>query len=63
MVKKGELTLNKDNKQGPSPSNKDKDKIVNKNIDVMNDKVVDNVMPKPSKSIFNLSSSIQMVKA
>ena len=46
MVKKGDLTLNKDNKQGSS-SNKDKSKIFNKNQDVVNDGVVDNVSVKP----------------
>ena len=52
MVKKGELTLNKDNKQGFS-TNKDKGKTVNKNLDVVNDGVVDNVTTKPSKPFFN----------
>lgn len=63
MIKKGELTLGKDNKQGSSNSNKDKGKLVNKNRDVVNDGVVNNVTTKPAKSIFNLSSSIQVVKA
>src|SRR5271154_6025365 len=43
MVKKGELTLYKDNKQNPSSSNKDKVKFPNKNRYVVNDGVVDNV--------------------
>ena len=47
MVKKGDLTLKKDNKQGSSSSGKDKSKVVNKNWDVVNDGVVDNVTIKP----------------
>lgn len=63
MIKKGELTLSKDNKQGSSNPNKDKGKFVNKNRDVVNNGVVDNMIAKPAKSVFNLSSSIQVVKA
>ena len=62
MVKKWDLTINKDNKQGSS-SNKDKSKATNKNHDVLNDGVVDNLTAKPPKAIFNLTTSLQVAKA
>ena len=63
MVKKGDLTVNKDNKQGPPSSNKDKSKVINKNHDVVNDDVIDNLTTKPPKAIFNLKTSLQVTKA
>ena len=63
MVKKGDLTIKKDNKQGSSSSNKDKSKGINKNHDVVNDGVVDNLVAKPPKVIFNLTTSLQKTKA
>ena len=54
--------VNKDNKQGSS-SNKDKSKIFNKNQDVVNDGVVDNVFFKPQKVVFNLTTTMQVAKA
>ena len=62
MVKKGDLTVNKDNKQGSS-SNKDKSKAINKNRDVVNDGVIDNLTAKPPRSVFNLTTSLQAAKA
>ena len=62
MVKKGDLTVNKDNKQGSS-SNKDKPKATNKNHDVVNDGIVDNLTTKPPRAIFNLTTSLQAAKA
>ena len=63
MVKKGDLTINKDNKQGSSSFNKDKSKATNKNRDVVNGNVVDNLTAKPPKAIFNLTTSLQVAKA
>ena len=63
MVKKGDLTLNKDNKQGSSSSGKDKSKVINKNCNVVNDGVVDNIIDKPPKDMFNLTTSTQVDKA
>ena len=57
MVKKGDLTLNKDNMQGSSSSSKDKSKTTNKNCDVVNDGVVDNLIAKLDKVVFNLTTS------
>ena len=56
MVKKGELTLQKDTRQG-STSSKDKSKYVNKNQEVVHDKIVNNITPKPTKATFNLKVS------
>ena len=63
MIKKGDLSINKDNKQGSSSSAKDKPKVINKNNDVVNDGVVDNITAKPPKATFNLTTSIQVAKA
>ena len=63
MIKKGELTLHKENKQGSSSSSKDKSKFPNKNHNVVNDGVVDNVTAKPSKATFNLTTTMQAAKA
>lgn len=62
MVKKGTLTLQKDNKQG-SFSSKDKSKTVKKNCDVVNDGVVDTVTPEPSKATFNLTRNMHAAKS
>ena len=61
MVKKGELTLQKDTRQG-STSNRDKTKYVNKNREVVHDGVVDNVTPKPAKAAFNLTDGLNVAK-
>ena len=63
MIKKGDLNVNKDNKQGFSSSSKDKSKVINKNRDVVNDGVVDNIIAKPPKVVFNLTTSMQIAKA
>ena len=64
MIKKGDLSINKDNKQGSSSSSsKDKPKIMNKNCDVVNDSVVNNITTKPPKVVFNLTNSMQVAKA
>ena len=63
MVKKGDLTINKDNKQGSSSSNKDKSKATNKNLDVVNDGVVDDLTAKPPKAVFNLTTFLEEAKA
>ena len=61
MVKKGELTLQKDTKQG-STSNKEKSKYVNKNQEVLHCVVVDNITPKPAKVVFNLIDNLKASK-
>ena len=61
MVKKGELTLHKDTKQG-STSKKDKTKYVNKSHEFIHDGVIDNVMPKPAKVAFNLTNGLNAAK-
>ena len=58
MVKNGELTLQKDIKQG-SNSNKEKSKYVNKKWEVVHDGVVDNITPKPGKASFNLTDNLK----
>ena len=58
MVKKGDLIVNKDNKQGSSSSKKDKSKGTNKNCDVVNDGVIDNLTAKPPRVVFNLTTSL-----
>ena len=58
MVKNGELTLQKDTKQW-STSTKDKSKYVNKNLEVVHDGVVDNIIPKPAKEAFNLIDNLK----
>ena len=63
MIKKGDLSVNKDNKQGSSSSGKDKSKVINKNHDIVNDGVVDNITTKPPKVVFNLTTSMQEIKA
>ena len=64
MIKKGELTLNKDNKQGSSSStSKDKPKVINKNRDVVSDGVVNIITAKPPEAILNLTTSMQVAKA
>ena len=63
MIKKGDLSMNKDNKQGSSSSAKDKPKVINKNHDVVNDCVVDNIIAKPPKAIFNLTTYLQVAKS
>ena len=61
MVKKGELTLHKDTRQG-STSASDKSKYASKNREVVHDGVVDNITPKPAKVAFNLIDSIKASK-
>ena len=61
MVKKGELTLHKDKRQG-STSVRDKSKYANKNREVVHDGVVDNITPKPAKVAFNLTDNIKASK-
>lgn len=61
MVKEGELTLQKDTKKG-STSNRCKTKYVNKNQEILNDVVVDNVTPKPTKASFNLTDGLNAAK-
>ena len=57
MIKKGDLSVNKDNKQGSS-SGKDKSKFINKNHDVVNDGIVNNITTKSPKAVFNLTTSM-----
>ena len=61
MVKKGELTLQKDTKQSAT-SNKDKTKYISKNREVVHDGVVDNVTLKPTKEAFNLTDGLNAAK-
>jgi len=61
MVKKGELTLHKDTRQG-STSGKDKSKYASKNQEVVHDGVVDNITPKPAKVVFNLTDNLKVAK-
>ena len=61
MVKKGELTLQKDIKQG-STSSKDKSKYVSKNWEVVHDGFVDNITSKPTKETFNLTDNLKESK-
>lgn len=61
MVKKGEITLQKDTKQG-SKSSKDNTKYVNKNREVVHDGVIDNIMPKTAKTHFNLTNNLKASK-
>ena len=63
MIKKGDLSVNKDNKQGSSSSNKDKSKVINKNRDVVNDGVIDTLTTKPPTPMFNLTTSMQAAKS
>ena len=58
MVKKGELTLYKDTRQGFT-SIKDKSKYASKNREVVHDRVVDNITPKPAKVAFNLTNNLK----
>ena len=61
MVKKGELTLHKETRQG-STSARDKSKYVSKNREVVHDGVVDNITPKPAKMAFNLIDNFKVAK-
>ena len=63
MIKKGDLSVNKDKKQGSSSSGKDKPKVINKNRDVVNDGVVNKITAKPPKVVFNFTTSMQVAKA
>ena len=64
MIKKGDLSVKKDNKQGSSSSaSKDKPKAIKKNWDDVNDCVVNNITTKPPKAVFNLTTSMQAAKA
>ena len=61
MVKKGELTLNKDMRQG-STSIRDKSKYASKNQELVHDGVVHNITPKPTKVAFNLTDNLKASK-
>ena len=61
MVKKGELTLHKDTRQG-STSVWDNSKYASKNQEVVHDRVVDNITPKPTKVAFNLTDGLKVAK-
>ena len=61
MVKKGELTLHKDTRQG-STSGKDKTKYASKNWEVVHDGVVDDITPKLAKVAFNLTDTLKASK-
>ena len=61
MLKKGEITLQKDTKQG-STCNKDKSRYVSKNKEVLHDGFVDNITPKPVKAMFNLTNNLRASK-
>ena len=61
MVKKGELILHNDTRQG-STSVRDKSKYVSKNQEVVHDRVVDNITPKPPKASFNLTDNFKASK-
>ena len=64
MIKKGDLSIKKDNKQGWSSfASMDNKMDINKNWDVVNDGVVDNIIAKPPKAMFNLTTSMQVAKA
>ena len=61
MVKKGEVTLHKDWRQG-STSIRDKSKYVSKNWEVVHDRVVDNIPPKLAKASFNVTDNLKASK-
>ena len=61
MVKKCELTLQKDTRKG-STSSKDKSKYVSKNWEVAHDGVINNITPKPTKVAFNLIDNLRESK-
>ena len=62
MIKKGDLALKKDNKQGSSSSSNDKPQVVNNNWDVMNDGAINNMTFKPLKAMFNLITTMYVDK-
>ena len=61
LIKKGELTLHKDTRQG-STSARDKSKYASKNREVVHDGVVDNITAKPTKAAFNLTDGLKAAK-
>ena len=61
MVKKGDLTLHKDTRQG-STSVKDRSKYVSKNREVIHDRVIANITPKLEKVAFNLIDNLKASK-
>ena len=61
MVKKGELTLQRDTRQG-STSSKEKSKNVSKSWEVVHDGVVNNVTLKLAKVAFNLTDNLKISK-
>ena len=61
MVKKGELTLHKDTRQG-STSVRDKSKYASKNREVFHDGFFDNITPKLAKVAFNLTNNLKVSK-
>ena len=60
MVKKGELTLHKDTRQGST--SRDKSKYASKNREVVHDGVVDHITPKLAKVAFNLTDNLKASK-